>query len=161
MDKEYRVNLNLSLIETSSEVVPPEDFEFYLLVLSYMIQAQDISSTNNWISEKSLKGGKLFFQGIHQLPFKSLITIYGKKFSFFEEAGVNLGGKRVDYGDIAFEFQLLPRIPLICILWVEDDEFPARISYLFDSSIEEHFNLDLILAMVNQFSLKMKDYGKR
>ena len=44
--------------------------------------------------------------------------------------------------------QALPRVPVACVLWVEDEEFPARVSFLFDPSIESHLQLDVVLALV-------------
>ena len=53
-----------------------------------------------------------------------------------------------EYGDLGLEFQALPRVPVACVLWVEDEEFPARVSFLFDPSIESHLQLDVVLALV-------------
>ncbi len=65
------------------------------------------------------------------------------------EIGTALGGTKVEeYGDIALEFMALPRIPVVCVLWAEDEEFPARVSFLFDPSIESFLPLDVILALV-------------
>ena len=66
-----------------------------------------------------------------------------------------LGGKPLDFGDLSLEFSVLPRVPLACVLWVEDEEFPARVSFLFDSSIETHLELDVIFALVSSVVRKL------
>ena len=63
--------------------------------------------------------------------------------------GETLGGKRINYGDAALEFRALPRVPLSCVLWAADEEFPAGVNFLFDPTIESHFPLDVILALVH------------
>ncbi|MEE8315119.1 MAG: DUF3786 domain-containing protein, partial [Syntrophobacteria bacterium] len=44
----------------------------------------------------------------------------------------------------------LPKIPLGYILWLGDEEFPARVVVTFDGSVEQQLPLDVIWALVNQ-----------
>jgi len=50
-------------------------------------------------------------------------------------------------GDAAFRFQILPRIPVLVILWYGDEEFEASAKLLMDSTIDTHLPLDVIYAM--------------
>jgi hypothetical protein len=54
----------------------------------------------------------------------------------------------MEYGDASLRLQPLPRVPLVCILWVQDEEFPAGVSYLFDPTADSHLRLDAVLGMV-------------
>jgi hypothetical protein len=49
------------------------------------------------------------------------------------EAAKLLNGIKREYGDSSVEIPALPRIPLLYILW-KNDEFPASSSTLFDAS---------------------------
>jgi hypothetical protein len=53
----------------------------------------------------------------------------------------------VDGGDCAFEFFFFPRLPVRLILWLADEEFPARTVFLFDRSADKHFKLDGLWAV--------------
>jgi hypothetical protein len=77
-----------------------------------------------------------------------LIERFGTAPEKFLDVGIVLGGSRIAYGDVAIEFLALPRIPVGCVLWAEDEEFPARVTFLFDSSIHAHLPLDVVLALV-------------
>ncbi|MBM4049010.1 MAG: DUF3786 domain-containing protein, partial [Planctomycetes bacterium] len=57
-------------------------------------------------------------------------------------------GRRVNAGDLAFVFPLLPRLPVTLVLWLADDEFPARLSFLFDRTACEHLPFDALLTAV-------------
>lgn len=158
-NQDYHINfLNLQLaINPSQQIIyqtnkiPIQDFELKLLVLYYLLNAKSIPTQNKWISEKQLKRGSLFFTNIHELPQKQIIDMVERDTNLFLKKANQFGGLLKDFGDISFQFNILPRIPIICIYWKRDEEFPASVQYLFDSTIESHFPLDVILAMVNVF----------
>ncbi|MCK5094409.1 MAG: DUF3786 domain-containing protein, partial [Spirochaetes bacterium] len=62
-----------------------------------------------------------------------------------------LGGKPVEMGDAAFQFQVLPRIPVVAVLWYADEEFDASAKLLMDATIEQHLPLDVIFGMALEF----------
>jgi hypothetical protein len=149
MNKEYHIYPEEERIEGPAGDVLASDEEFILLLLTYLISAKDVMFMGKWVSEHDLPGGDLFFKGPHVLPTDDLIARYGKNSEKFLEVGRALGGKRMpEYGDVGLEFQALPRVPVACVLWVEDEEFPARVSFLFDPSIESHLQLDVVLGLV-------------
>lgn len=151
LNNTYIISLNERFISGIEEEHMTEVPDFHFLILSYLILARDIPLSKELVSEKYLPGGELFFTGVHQLPKKSLVNCFGNNKESYLKIGQSLGGTEVDFGDIAFDFMALPRIPIICILWIEDEEFPARISFLFDSTISKHLPTDLILAFVQLF----------
>ena len=149
MDKEYHVYPNEERVQGPTGDMLVSDSEFSLLLLTYLISAQDVFFGGRWVSEHDLPGGDLFFRGPHQLPTADLIARFGKDPEKLLEIGKTLGGKRLpEYGDVGLEFQVLPKIPVACVLWAEDEEFPARASVLFDPSLTSHFPLDVVLALV-------------
>ena len=154
MNDEYHVHPVSGKITSSHNGVLTSYPEFELLLGSYLLNAGNIPRHGKWISEKEIPGGSTFFKGPHRLPDSELKTLFGKDKKNFLETGKKFEGKSLEYGDASFEFQLLPRVPLACILWTEDDEFPARINYLFDPSISQMLPLDVILALVNCFVKK-------
>jgi hypothetical protein len=148
MGKRYHLYVNEERIEGPEGDSLVSDDEFHLLLLSYLNSAQDVSFLGKWVSEKELQGGELFFRGPHALPTAPLIERFGKNPEKFLEVGTALGGTKIDYGDVALEFMALPRIPVVCVLWAEDEEFPARVSFLFDPSIDSQLHTDVILGLV-------------
>ena len=131
------------------------EVDFSLLALLYLLRARDIPLEGKWISEKGLRGGELFFRGPHALPSEGLADRFGGDALGFLEAAAKIGGRSVNFGDAAAEFTVLPRIPLVCVLWLQDDEFPAQINYLFDASTSDQLPLDVILDMVNKVSNRL------
>lgn len=125
-------------------------FQFYLVVLTYLLRAQPIGLSGRMVTGSEIKGGDFFFRGPHALFTKPLEQRFGHDAQAFLEVGLHLGGVETDFGDASFRLWPLPKIPLSYILWVGDDEFPPRMVVTFDSSVEEHLPLDVLWALVNQ-----------
>ena len=89
------------------------------------------------------------------LPLDKIAERYGNDRTGFIEKGKNLNGNIMNYGDASVELLPLPRIPVTLILWLSDDEFPARADLLFDSTCEQHLPLDVIWSIAMMSVLAM------
>jgi len=129
--------------------------EFTLMVLFYLSHAKNVPLVRKWISEKDLPGGEAFFRGPHALSVDLIEKEYGHDPEGFIEAGKALGATPVRFGDRSLALDVFPRIPIVYILWIGDEEFPPKAGVLFDASIESHFTLDMIWVMVNEVSRRL------
>ncbi len=132
-------------------------FFFFLMVLVYLTEAQNVKLSHTWISEKDLKGGSTFFRGPHRLDVEALEAKYGRDPEAFLRAGQRLGGSEILYGDKAFALGVFPRVALAYILWKGDEEFAPRIGVLFDSSIQSHLPLDIVWCLVAETSRRLAE----
>ncbi len=130
---------------------------FFLMVLLYLLNAQEGEPTHTWISEKELKGGTTFFRGPHALRTEGLRAAFGNNPEGFLLAGKRLGGVELLFGDKAFALTVLPKVPLAYLLWKESEEFPARVNVLFDSTIQRHFSLDGVWCTVAEVSQRLQE----
>lgn len=93
-----------------------------------------------------------FFQGPHVLQTDPLLQRYAQDIGGFKEAAEFLKGRPVDMADAAYQLFPFPRVPVYYLFWQGDAEFEARISVLFDRSIEAVFSADAIWGLVNRVS---------
>jgi hypothetical protein len=149
LDGVYRVDLET---DTIAEISPipnrPLREEFQILLIRYLVADYGGPMDGRDISEKDLPGGVTFFQGPHALHVRPIAAKFGENPAGFEALGKALGAELRDYGDKAFRFYPFPLIPVTYILWTADEEFPASVSVLFDSSIIRWFALDMVFALV-------------
>ena len=117
-------------------------FHLQLSAANYLIKAQDVPLAGELVAAKQFPTGPLFFRGPHELPVKKLEDRFRSDGAAFESAGRELGGRSAEHGDAAIELLLFPRLPITVVLWLADDEFPARVSYLFDRTADQHLLLD-------------------
>jgi hypothetical protein len=120
---------------TDSENV---DVATRILLLHYLLTADGTPMASKWITFRQLPGGLGYdaaFQGRANLR---LARAFGHELAAFEGAAAALGGERLDFGDAAFSFRVLPRVWLAVILHLADEEFPANASVLFDASVHHY-----------------------
>jgi len=131
---------------------PAEDRLLELATVLYLISVQDVYPLGrDIVGPKDLKEGH-FFQGPHELKIAPLLERYGKDAAGFRGAAERLDGEAVDMADTAFRLKPFPRIHLYYLLWEGDDEFPPRMSVLFDRSIEHVLAADAIWGLVTRVS---------
>jgi hypothetical protein len=109
-----------------------------ILMLHYLLNANGTPLASKWIAFRNLPGGLGYdgaFQGRANLR---LAQTFGRNRSDFEAAARSLGGERLDFGDAAFSFRLLPRVWLAVVLYLADEEFSASANVLFDGAVSHY-----------------------
>jgi hypothetical protein len=129
--------------------------DLQVILLTYLLNAREIPLANRLVAVGSLKGGKCFFQGPHSFPLDPLIEQYGHDSKAFLDRGLSLGATQEDYGDVSVRFPALPRVPVIMVLWGADEEFPPRLSVVFDASVGQQLPLDAIYGLVTEICRRM------
>jgi hypothetical protein len=71
-----------------------------------------------------------------------LISVFGSDPAALVTAGKRLNGKILQTGDAAVELSYFPCLPITCILWRGDDEFPAEATVLFDETADIFFSAE-------------------
>ncbi len=127
----------------------------HLAFLWYLVNAQDIPPSKQLVKPVNLKGGQLFFRGSHALPLDKIAEKYQNDAEGFIKKGRSFKCEELKYGDTALKLFPLPRVPVVLILWTTDDEFPARVDLLLDSTCEMHLPLDIIWSVAMESLLIM------
>ena len=123
-----------------------------LATVLYLINVKDVYPLGrDIVGPKDLKEGH-FFQGPHELKTAPLVARFGTDVQGLRRAAEALGGEPVDMADAAWRLKPFPRVHLYYLLWEGDEEFPPRMSVLFERSIEETLAADAIWGLVNRVS---------
>ena len=115
-----------------------------LSILCYLNNAQEVSPTAKLVRPEETSGGQIYLKGSHILPLDKIAYTYGNDVEGFLLRGNELGGEQLKYGDASLRLFPFPRIPIIVILWKSDEEFPARVDLLFDSTCDLHLPADVV-----------------
>jgi len=149
LNQHYLCRPQANLIERIDRPEKPLSFQDYLVLIFYLLKAQDLPFDGEKINEREIPGGELFFRGPHALFKEPLEKKFGQDPEGFLQAGLRIGGRETQKGDASFELLVLPRIPVEYILYGQDEEFPAQILINFYRTIHRHLPLDVIWAMIN------------
>jgi len=126
-----------------------------LVSVLYLVNVNDVYPIGrDIVGPQDLKEGH-FFQGPHELKIAPLVERYGRDLDGFRQATEKLGGEPLDMADAAVRLKPFPRVHLYYLLWEADDEFPARMSVLFERSIENVMAADAIWGLVNRVSTEL------
>ncbi len=148
LNREYRVDpahRTVQAVGTDSGARPAGYLE-QLCILAYLVGARDLPLAGKLISVEKLDAGGFFFRGSHKLPMERLTSLFGPDPQRLHTVGRQFNALSRPFGDAAIELCVLPRIPLILIVWAADQEFPARTSILFDQSATSQLPLDALFA---------------
>jgi hypothetical protein len=148
LNQEISVSPNQQVITSSSSpgAFLINDLGEYsrLSILRYLVHAKDAPLTDKLVKPSDLPGGDFFLKGSHVLPLHKIISRFEHDISGFLVTCEELGGARLEYGDASVKLMPFPRVPVVIILWVCDDEFPTQASLLFDSSCSSLMAIDVL-----------------
>lgn len=135
LDRIYRVNYPRFEFEDTIEGKKEIPLQEQVLILHYMSATEIPQPTDHWISYREIPGAAFYFGAFIKRAVEPLKKVFGQNLSGFSRAAEKLHAREIESGDSAFEFKVLPAVPLQLILWTGDEEFPAEANILFDSSI--------------------------
>jgi hypothetical protein len=141
LNRSYQITLpdrEISLVD-SEEEVPLRD---RILILHYLTQAKGTPLANEVIAYKQLPGGRNYFPTFYKRAIKPLIDHFGRQPQQLIEVAENLGGYKVDYGDVAVTINAFKQVPVTLVLWQGDEEFPPEGNILFDATVSDYLSTE-------------------
>lgn len=147
-NREYILNCNDETIRRSDDNHIPSA-ETGVMILNYLsFTENNIDKTNKWVSLKEIpNGGMMFYPAFYKSSIVSLINTFGYDSSKLRKCGENLGGKEIKMGDIAFEFEVFPKVFCRVVIWEGDDEIEPSATILFDSSVQYIMHVESIIGL--------------
>lgn len=91
---------------------------------------------------REFKEGSFYEPAFNRRTKEILIAVFGSNPQALIEAAIKLNGKIIDSADAAVELPYFPMLPITCLLWRGDEEFPAEASVLFDETAEMFFSAE-------------------
>jgi len=134
-------------------------FEAMLCCVQYLLTSRDEPPAGEWVSPLSLPYGDLFFRGLHEMPTAKIEAVFGERLDAFRSVVEALGGRPLDMGDAACELRALPRVPIVVVLWLADDEFPARVQFLLDKAVDRQLPLDALWLLIRVVARRLVAAG--
>ncbi len=131
-----------------------EDPLMTLICLVYLLGANPRGLINRPVSATQLKCAH-FFRGPHELNLGPLERRFGEDLDGFKKAAEALGGTSLPMADAAYMLKVFPKVPVYVLLWEQDEEFEARVSILFDQSVEAHLAADAIWGLVSLITRRL------
>ncbi len=106
-----------------------------VLILHYLAVDNYLKPNGRWVAYREIPGATFYFGAFIKRAIDPLKKVFGANSKGLKKGAELLYGKPVDNGDSAFEFQILPNVPLQLIIWEGDEDFDPEANILFDESV--------------------------
>jgi len=159
LNQSYQITLpdvEISLVD-SGEEVPIRD---KILILHYLTQAKGSPLANEVIAYKQLPEGSNYFPTFYKRAIKPLVDHFGGQPHRLIDAAKELGGYKVDYGDVAVTISAFSRMPVTLVLWRGDEEFPPEGNILFDATVSDYLSTEDINVLCEIIAWKLVKFLK-
>jgi hypothetical protein len=113
-----------------------------ILVLHYLNNADGRAPSGRLKHFREFKDGQFYEPAFNSKTKDILTSFFGDKPELMLEAGMKLNAKKLDTGDAAVELSYFPFVPITCILWKGDEDFPPEASVLFDETADLFFSAE-------------------
>jgi len=126
-----------------------------VLVLHYLQAPEAPGPSGAWVSYREIPGASFYYSAFIKRAIDPMKKVFGRDPDAFRRAAGRLWGRPIEPGDVGFEFDVFPRVPLQMVLYIGDDEFPAEANILFDPSIERLLSAEDIAWMAGMLVYRM------
>lgn len=142
---------------TASDAESGEEMNtFDLTMLLYYFHLTDgTPQAGKWIAFTELPDGKFYTQAYQGYTGGELTKAFDSDADAFIFAADKLGGRREFFGNIAFSYQVLPRVAIMVVCWLGDEDFPASYNVLFDAAAGYHLTTDACAILGSTLTKKL------
>ncbi len=123
----------------SNEELNPFD---QTMLMYYFHLSDGTPMAGKWIAFTELPDGKFYTQAYKGYTGGELTRAFGNDDEAFMQAAESLGGRREFFGNIAYSYQVFPRLAIMVVCWLGDEDFPASYNVLFDAAAGHHLTTD-------------------
>lgn len=125
-------------------------------VLSYYFHTSEGAPlSGQWVSFADLPGGRIYNQAFQGYSGDELVKTFQLDVEVFKVACKKSGGVAAFFGDAAYIFYALPRLPLLVNYWCGDEDFPSSCKILFDSSVSHYLPTDVCAILGSMLTRRL------
>ena len=126
-----------------------------ILVLRFLTEGAAAPASGKFLTYREIPWGEVYFKQFQGRCIFRLAYGFGNKLEKFAAIMDKIGGTKLDFGDISYEFEFLNGLQLRMILWAGDDEFPPSAQILFSDNFPVAFVQGEDMAVVGDVSIDM------
>lgn len=161
LNRSYRISRKTGQVTWSDDEFLTErkaDYNEAMTIYDVLCCSEDnCSLTGEWVNAGSLSA--IQAGNLKKGPdfFKDAAEPFAGKAQALSRSCEALGGKKLEKGDVAYEFQLFPFLPVILRFWDLDEEFPASMQILVDKNILKYMHYETLMFAVSHLLNRLKD----
>ncbi len=134
MDKECAIDLesrSMAYLGRDEKEVPPH---LQILILHYFEGAGNAQLANRLVTFREFEGGAIYYPAFKTRTIEVIVKEFGQRPELLKRIGEAMRGEPFDVGSVGFKVDFFPKVPVVVVLWLGDDEIPAAANMLFDAN---------------------------
>lgn len=150
--RRYRIDRLTGAVSWSKDLFQTEEEAGYnevMTIYDVLCCSKDhCRLAHEWVNVGSLsavQGGTLKKTGDF---FRNAGRYFDGKAGELERACEKLRGKKIEKGDVAYELELFPFLPLSLRFWESDEDFPASLQILVDRNILDYMHYETLMFAI-------------
>ena len=158
LNRPHRIQLpDAEIARVGSE--EPVSIREKLLILHYLTGATGTPAEGKLIAFKEIPEGNIYYPTFVKRAIKPVQDYFGPSPSRLLDASINMGGEKVEYGDVGVGISAFPRVRLILLVWEGDEEFAPSANILFNDSITGYLSTEDIVVLCETMVWKLVRYS--
>lgn len=106
--------------------------------------------TGDWQPFEQLKDARAFGPAFRKGNLAPFAATFDGHADLLRQALIDFGGRPLPTGDVGYEIDVFPCIPMRVLFWDGDDEFPAQCNLLFDRSATDFIHVESIVSIASE-----------
>lgn len=158
----YRIERSSGLIQKSADIINYTDDNGHLTTLSifdYLCGSRDTRKlSGEWISMQKM--GHSFHTNLLEGEsgwMAESAVFFSARQEQLKKAFEQLGGRKMPIGDISYIIDLSDELPIYFQFWDGDDEFPPKISFLWDANSEQYVHYETTYYIVDMVLRRIRE----
>ena len=123
-----------------------------IIAIRFLTRGVSALGTGKFLTYREVPWGEVYFRQFQGRCMMRLAYGFGSKTELFQKQMEKIGAKRLDLGDISYEFEFVNDYFVRFILWEGDEEFPPSSQILFSDNFPLSFEAE-DLAVVGDVSI--------
>jgi len=133
-----------------------ENIEPIYCILTGYADSEPIPESGELISFSKLPGGDLYRSVFLGRVAKPIEQLFGSNPELLYRIAKIFNASKLNLGDCSVKIYALPLIPIVYVVWSGDDEFPAFVNVLFDSTVKNYLTTEQTVLLSELTSIRLK-----
>ncbi len=105
-----------------------------ILLLHYLQGCGKAQLANKLVTFREFEGGALYYTAFKSRSIDLLLRTFGQKTELLRQIGDAIHAEPMHMGDVSFKTYFFPKMPVVVVIWLGDDEVPSSANVLFDAN---------------------------
>ena len=134
LDKDCIIDFEERTISYMRSDQGPVRADLRILILHYLEGAGNAQLANKLATFREFVGGAQYYSAFKARTIDFMVRTFGKKTEVLKQIGDAIRAEPMHMGDVSFKTYFFPKMPVVVVIWLGDEEVPTSANVLFDAN---------------------------